>query len=198
MAGRGKRRQKTFTVGSYVPLDDMTATPTPAQDATVGAFFQDVADLVFKGGPRGMELTAMDALSRTFSFRHLDTPDPRALVSEAGEVPADDTGRAGVLWTPQPGSPAWAHLAWLLQELPFVAAFREYGPQGGPTLLGVESPGRSHAEVLVEHRGGRWRVRVDLEGRTEPLESPGMVIGELFGEGGHRDRVRDGVVHARV
>ncbi|WP_326797806.1 hypothetical protein OG946_22305 [Streptomyces sp. NBC_01808] len=34
--------------------------------------------------------------------------------------------------------------------------------------------------------GSSGRVRVALQGRTEPIGFPGMVIGELFGEGGHR------------
>ncbi|GAA0648621.1 hypothetical protein GCM10009535_28060 [Streptomyces thermocarboxydovorans] len=198
--GHGKRRRKPVTVGSFEPLggSEPDKSLRDARDREVARFFQDVAGMVFRGGPRGMELTAMDVAARTFSFRHVGEPDSRALASEAGEVPDDDTERSEVRRTPQPDSPAWAHLACLLQELPFVLSFREYGPEGGPSLVGVESPGREYADVLVEHGGKRWRVRVKLEGREEPLQFPGMAIGELFGEGGHRDAERGGVVDAGI
>ncbi|MGW7081475.1 hypothetical protein [Streptomyces sp. NPDC054866] len=52
----------------------------------------------------------------------------------------------------------------------------------------MDSPTREWADVLVDHKGERWRVRVVLEGRSEPLEYPGMMIGELFGAGEHRKR----------
>ncbi|MGH4031185.1 hypothetical protein ACQB60_19870 [Actinomycetota bacterium Odt1-20B] len=204
--GRGKGRSNgAFTVGSYEPLSGGGEPPSDAHDAGVGTFLQDVADMTFKGGPRGMELSALDVAARTFTFRHAGEPDPRALVTVEGgggvegvEVPTEDRERGGIVWTPRPEAPGWAHLSFLLQELPFVATFREYGPEGGPVVLGVEAPGRAHADVLVEHRGEVWRVRVQLEGRSEPLEFPGMVIGELFGEGRHRALVRDGVVDAGI
>ncbi|MFI0778089.1 hypothetical protein [Streptomyces sp. NPDC021212] len=113
------------------------------------------------------------------AFRQAPEPDARGVVATAGGAPTAS-------------SPAWAHLAWLLWELPFVQAFREYGREGGPTLCGVEVPSRRWADVLAEHRGERWRVRVALEGRTEPIEFPGMVIGELFGEGRHRTLAVEG------
>ncbi|WP_063734325.1 hypothetical protein [Streptomyces sp. RTd22] len=173
-------------VSSYQPAAGARDTRDPQAEA-LSAFFQQVSHMVFKGGPLGMELTRMDAVGRLFTFRQADEPDARAVVGAAGAVPADDAERDGTLWAPQPSSPAWAHLAWLLRELPFVQAFREYGHEGGPTLCGVEAPSRRWAEVLTEHHGERWRVRVALEGRTEPIEFPGMVIGELFGEGRHRE-----------
>ncbi|MGW1375025.1 hypothetical protein ACWD6P_12235 [Streptomyces sp. NPDC002446] len=176
---------------SYEPLEGRAADSgaRDAADQAAAGFLRSVSDLVFKGGPLGIELTHLDVADRTFTFREVPEADPRIPVTEAGAVPADDAERDGLLWTPQPSSPAWAHLAWLVRELPFLHAFREYGPEGGPELRGVDAPSREWADVLVEHRGERWRVRVALEGRTEPIEFPGMVIGELFGEGGHRQLV---------
>ncbi|MFF0723619.1 hypothetical protein [Streptomyces sp. NPDC004134] len=175
-------------LGSYRPLgppeDD--GGRLDALDQGVAVFFQQVSDMAFKGGPLGIELTRLDAVGQTFTFRKAPEPDPLVLAGEAGAVPADDRERAGTEWAPLPASPAWAHLAWLLAELPAVQAFREYGPEGGPALRGVVVPSRRWADVLVEHRGEEWRVRVALQGRTEPIEFPGMAIGELFGEGRHR------------
>ncbi|MEU4997315.1 hypothetical protein [Streptomyces sp. NPDC021622] len=198
--GRGKRRpHQTYTVGSYEPLGGNPPSGTDtAQDTATAALLQDVADMVFKGGPLGAELSQLDLETRTFTFRHLAEPDPRPLTGESGEVPVDDHERAATGWTPQPGSPAWAHLAHLLEELPFIASFREYGPHGGPTVLGIESPTRQYADVLVEHKDTTWRVRVQLEGRQEPLEFPGMTIGELFGENRHHALLREGVVAAGI
>jgi hypothetical protein len=56
----------------------------------------------------------------------------------------------------------------------------------------VDAPTREWADVLVEHRGEPWRVRVALEGRERPVEFPGMEIGELFGEGDYRRFLLDG------
>lgn len=181
-------RSRNGYQGSYRPLDGPEAGGgvVGARDQAVSAFFQQVSDMAFKSGPLGIELTRVDAVSQTFAFRKVPEPDPRVPVGEAGAVPADDRERAGTEWAPRPASPAWAHLAWLLAELPFVHAFREYGPEGGPALRGVVVPSREWADVLVEHHCEQWRVRVALRGRTEPIESPGMVIGELFGEGRHR------------
>ncbi|WP_154685998.1 hypothetical protein [Streptomyces himastatinicus] len=163
-------------VSSYEPLGGPEVSPhvQASPEEAVSDFFQQVSDMVFQGGPLGRELTRLDAVGRSFTFHQAPEPDARAVVDTAGGAPAAS-------------SPAWAHLAWLLRELPFVQAFREYGHEGGPTLCGVEVPSRQWAEVLTEHHGERWRVRVALEGRTEPIEFPGMVIGELFGEGRHRE-----------
>jgi hypothetical protein len=190
----GRSKGKFRYVFSYQPLGEPEADSSAqdARDEAVAGFFQQVSDMAFKGGPLGLELTRLDAVSRTFTFRQAHEPDPRALVSAAGAVPADDAERGEMLWAPQPSSPAWAHLAWLLRELPFVHTFRKYGPEGGPALCGVEAPSRQWADVLAEHQGELWRVRVALEGRTEPIEFPGMVIGELFGEGQHRELAVEG------
>ncbi|MFG2212160.1 hypothetical protein [Streptomyces sp. NPDC048638] len=59
-------------------------------------------------------------------------------------------------------------------------------------LRGLNAPSREWADVLVEHRGRQWWVRVALEGRAEPIGFPGMVIGELFGEGEHRKMAVEG------
>lgn len=169
---------------SYEPLGGPEVAPGSQgeQDVAVSEFFQQVSDRVLTGGPLGRELTHLGAVDRSFTFRQAPEPDARAVVDTAGGAPAAF-------------SPAWAHLAWLLRELPFVHAFREYGHEGGPTLLGVEAPSRRWADVLTEHRGERWRVRVALEGRTEPIEFPGMVIGEVFGEGRHRTLAVEGQPH---
>ncbi|QLH21635.1 hypothetical protein [Streptomyces sp. Rer75] len=171
-------------VSSYEPLGEPESAPgnQGQPDEAVSDLFQQVSDMVLTGGPLGRELTHLDAVGRSFTFRQAPEPDARAVVDTAGGVPAAS-------------SPAWAHLAWLLRELPFVHAFREYGQEGGPTLRGVEAPSRRWADVLTEHHGERWRVRVALEGRTEPIEFPGMAIGELFGEGRHRTLAVEGEPH---
>ncbi|WP_159030111.1 hypothetical protein [Kitasatospora albolonga] len=187
-------RRKDRYVFSYEPLGEEEAGPGArnAEDQAVAGFLQNVSDMVFKGGPLGIELTHLDVVGRTFTFRQVPKADPRPLVSVAGAVPADDAERSALLWMPEPPSPAWAHLAWLVRELPLLHAFREYGPEGGPELRGVRVPSPEWAEVLVEHRGDAWRVRVALDGRSEPIEFPGMVIGELFGEGDHRKWLVEG------
>ncbi|MFJ6786196.1 hypothetical protein [Streptomyces angustmyceticus] len=179
---------------SYEPLGEPEADSgaRDAEEQAAAGFLAKVSDLAFKGGPLGIELTRLDIAGRTFAFREVREADSRTLASSAGAVPTDDTERGEMCWMPEPGSPAWAHLAWLVRELPFLHTFREYGPEGGPELRGVEAPSREWADVLVEHRGQQWRVRVTLEGRTEPIEFPGMVIGELFGEGGHRKLLVEG------
>ncbi|WP_327706781.1 hypothetical protein OG530_38885 [Streptomyces decoyicus] len=188
--GKGSDRY----VFSYKALGEPEADTgvRDAEDQAAAEFLEKVSDLVFKGGPLGIELMRLDIAGRTFAFREVREADPRALVSAAGVVPTEDTERSEMCWMPEPPSPAWAHLAWLVRELPFLHTFRGYGPEGGPELRGVEAPSREWADVRVEHRGQQWRVRVTLEGRTEPIEFPGMVIGELFGEGEHRKMVVEG------
>ncbi|MET9850127.1 hypothetical protein [Streptomyces ossamyceticus] len=192
---RGKRgasgafRETSRYVFSYEPIgapepgSSAAATERDRRDAEVGAFLNHVAELAFEAGPKGLELRSVDVASRMCAFRQEREVDPRPPVRAPGEA----SGGAVLL-----GSPSWAHLAHLVGELPFLFSFREYGPEGGPELRGVDAPTREWADVLVEHRGEPWRVRVALEGRERPVEFPGMEIGELFGEGDHRRFLLDG------
>ncbi|SPF05344.1 hypothetical protein [Streptomyces sp. MA5143a] len=182
----GELGETSRYVFSYEPLGEPEPEPGtgPAdtterdrRDAEVGAFLNHVAELGFEAGPKGLELRSVDVAARTCAFRQEREVDPRPPVRAPGEEP----GGAVLL-----GSPSWAHLAHLVGELPFLFSFREYGPEGGPELCGVDAPTREWADVLVEHRGEQWRVRVALEGRERPVEFPGMEIGELFGEGDFR------------
>jgi hypothetical protein len=178
-------------VGSYGPLEgrEPDTRERDARDEAVAQFLQGVSDLVFHAGTRGIELRRVDVASRTFEFCDTAAEGGGEVLSGGRAVPENDAERAEWHWVPEAGSPGWAHLAWLVRDLAFLPSFREYGPEGGPELVGLRVPGRAYADVLVAHRGGRWRVRIELEGREEPLEFPGMAIGELFGEGRHRELV---------
>jgi hypothetical protein len=193
---RGKRgasgefRETSRYVFSYEPIGEPEPESGAADtaerdrwDAEVGAFLNHVAELAFEAGPKGLELRRVDVAARTCAFRQEREVDPRPPVRAPGEA----SGGAVLL-----GSPSWAHLAHLVGELPFLFSFREYGPEGGPELRGLDAPTREWADVLVEHRGEQWRVRVALEGRERPVEFPGMEIGELFGEGDYRRFLLDG------
>ncbi|NBE55953.1 hypothetical protein, partial [Streptomyces boluensis] len=177
-------RGRTRYVFSYEPLDGTTEPDTSEQDArdlAVSEFLDRTSDLIFHGGPRGMELARLDIATREAVFREASCPDP---VKPHWLTPAapDDDERREQHWAPQPPSPAWAHLAWLVHDLPLLFAFRDYG-EGGPELDGIDVPGRAYADVLVRHRGVQWRVRVQLEGRTDELDHAGMHIAETFGDG---------------
>ncbi|WP_189784509.1 hypothetical protein [Streptomyces capitiformicae] len=197
---RGKAAGKTRYVFSYEPLGAPESEPKPdaaaereARDDEVAEFLTQVAEVAFEAGPKGLELRSVDVASRTCSFRHTGEPDPRPLVraGDPSAPPPQETADepSGVVLL---GSPSWAHLAHLVAELPFLFSFRGYGPEGGPELCGVDAPTREWADVLVEHRGEHWRVRVELEGRERPIEFPGMEIGELFGEGGYEKYLVEG------
>ncbi|MEU9111076.1 hypothetical protein AB0D04_04550 [Streptomyces sp. NPDC048483] len=180
-----------MTMGTYGPLvgREPDTRERDVRDEEVAGFLQRVSDLAFRAGPRGIELRRVDIGSRTFEFCDTAAEGDGEVLSEGQAVPANDAERAEWHWVPEADSPGWAHLARLVQDLAFLSSFREYGPEGGPQLEGLRIPGREYADVLVAHRGGRWRVRIELEGREEPLEFPGMAIGELFGEGKHRELV---------
>ncbi|MGW1894214.1 hypothetical protein ACWCP6_28825 [Streptomyces sp. NPDC002004] len=187
MSRATKRRVSSMTVGSHGPVKGHTPNATEP-NAAVAGFLQGVSDLVFRAGARGTELRRVDVASRTFEFCHTAANEVRREVLSGGRVvPENDAERAEWHWTPDAGSPGWAHLAWLVQDLASMPTFREYGPEGGPELVGLQVPGPEYVDVLVAHRGCRWRVRIELQGRKEPLEFPGMAIGELFGEGRHRE-----------
>ncbi|MFF8958827.1 hypothetical protein [Streptomyces sp. NPDC014894] len=155
----------------------------------VARFLARVGGAAFRSGPLGMELSRVDCASRGFSFRDVETPDPRLPVFPLGPVPEEDCARNEWVWMPAPPSPPWAHLAWLVTDLG-----DQYGMLGehGVELLGVDAPSRSRADLLVAHAGARRRVRVALEGRTEPIENAAMFVGELFGEGRHTRYAADG------
>ncbi|TGB16093.1 hypothetical protein [Streptomyces sp. MZ04] len=186
--------KKTKYAASYEPLGEPEpdTSEQDARDEQVARFLGEVSELAFEAGPRGLELRHVDLESSTCAFRHVPGPDPRVVVRADGGLPPEQA-EAEPGGMPLPSSPPWAHLAWLVGELPFLHSFRGYGPQGGPELCGVDVPTREWAEVLVEHHGERWRVRVALEGRTEPIEFPGMVIGEMFGEGRFRQMLVQGM-----
>lgn len=203
---RGPSGETSRYVFSYEPLGapdtgsglrSADATERDLRDAEVGAFLSRVAELAFEAGPKGLELRSVDVASRTCSFRQEREADPRPPVRAPGGTfppePDEETTEEATAQPSEPapgpvllGSPSWAHLAHLVGELPFLFSFRDYGPEGGPELHGVDAPTREWADVLVEHQGERWRVRVTLEGRERPIEFPGMEIGELFGEGDYR------------
>ncbi|MGW0731454.1 hypothetical protein [Streptomyces sp. NPDC002851] len=178
-------RRSTRYVFSYEPLDGAPEPDTGEQDArdlAVSEFLHKTSDLIFHGGPRGIELARLDVTTREAVFREASRPDPIQPHWLTG-APPDDDERCEEHWPPQPPSPAWAHLAWLVHDLPLLFAFRDYGPEGGPELDGIDVPGRDYADVLVQHKGVQWRVRVQLEGRTDELDQTGMHIAETFGEG---------------
>ncbi|TGA94492.1 hypothetical protein [Streptomyces sp. MZ04] len=86
-------------------------------------------------------------------------------------------------------------MAWLVQELGIqLSFFREHGAR----LVEIDAPSTAWADVVVEHAGKRWRVRVRLERRDEPIEYPGMNLAEMFGEGRHLALAEDGVIHGAL
>ncbi|MET7381511.1 hypothetical protein ABZT08_22280 [Streptomyces sp. NPDC005526] len=187
MTARGKRRRtRTVTVGSYESPSANGPSERPSADDATAAFLLSVSDLVFRAGTQGIELRRMDVSTRTFEFCDTQTSRRRGATSDGRAIPTEETERAGRYWMPDAASPGWAHLAWLIQDLASLPTHRDYGPEGGPELVGLQAYGPDWVDVLLEHRDGRWRVRIRLEGRDEPLRFPAMALGELFGEGGHR------------
>ncbi|MEV0323812.1 hypothetical protein ACIBKX_11240 [Streptomyces sp. NPDC050658] len=174
-------------VFSYDPLggaEDVRVDPEGESAAEAAGrreydFLLAAARMILEGGPRGMELRSLDVASGTCVFAEVEV-DPRPVRWFGGVDPAGDVER---WFEPQPGSPAWGHLGWLVKMLGHVGGWRDAGELGPPEVLGVEAADRAHADVLVAHAGRPWRVRVLLEGRGEPLGEVSMEMAEMFGEG---------------
>jgi hypothetical protein len=211
MTGPSRRR-----TASYSPLPEVIGTPGPVErepdephepyaphqphephepgdglDADTRFLFR-VAGLAHRLGPEGTELTHVDVAHRRFSFVQYARPDDRLPFHSIGPVPDDDAERQGGDYVPLTPSPPWTQLTWLLEQL---AVQLTFFADHGARLTGIDAPSRRWADVLVAHGGTVWRARVPLEGRTEPIEQPGLVLAELFGERRHLPLADGTVVH---
>ncbi|MQY12887.1 hypothetical protein SRB5_30260 [Streptomyces sp. RB5] len=181
---------------SYSPLPETAGTPGPGEREPEGdpgadtRFLFRVAGLVHRLGAEGTELQRIDLIHRRFTFAQYPRPDDRLPVYSIGPVPDDDSERQGGDYIPLAPSPPWTQMTWLLEQLAVQLTF--FGSHGA-RLTGIEAPSRRWADVTVEHEGTVWRARVPLEGRAEPIEQPGMVLAELFGEKRHL-AVADGTI----
>ncbi|WP_251096259.1 hypothetical protein [Streptomyces sp. Caat 7-52] len=151
---------------------------------TDARFLLRVASLAFRLSPDGIELQQVDLAGHRFTFGTPDRPEDRLPFYTVGPVSDDDVTRADCDFLPLAPSPPWTHLVWLVQQL---AIQLDFLSDHGVRLAEINAPSRSWADLMVEHGGARWRVRVPLDRRREPIENPGMVLGEMFAEGRHHE-----------
>ncbi|NBE55921.1 hypothetical protein [Streptomyces boluensis] len=150
-------------------------------------FLGRCAEAAFTLGLDGFLVSTLSVPARSITFRASEQPAPPP-VYEQGEPPVPGpAGRRTDDWQPAADAPLWMNTAWLLDDL---AASITPLAEDQVQALGLEAPpGADWCDLSVRDGDSLLRVRIQLAGRREPLEFPGMFLRELFTEGRYRDHL---------
>ncbi|GAA2251695.1 hypothetical protein GCM10010232_44730 [Streptomyces amakusaensis] len=162
--------------------------PVPTPESM---FLAHASEVAFDAGLDRFRVSSLTLGSRRLGLTEADGP-PQPPVYRDGEPPVPGReGRRAYDWQPAADAPSWMNMAWLLEDL---AVWVHQMADDRITVTGVEAPEPDWCDVLVLDGDSRYRARLRLAGRDEPLDFPGMYLRDLFAEGRWRDRLVPGRV----
>ncbi|GGX10414.1 hypothetical protein GCM10010297_35000 [Streptomyces malachitofuscus] len=154
-------------------------------------FLTHASEVAFDLGCDRFRVTGLTVQSRQITFCEIDGASEPPVYAE-GEPP--ETGREGRRtydWQPAAGAPSWMNMAWLLEDL---AAWVGQMAEDRITVIGLEAPEADWCDVLVLDGDSRYRVRIALANRRDPLDFPGIYLRDMFAEGRYRTYLAPGLV----